>query len=272
MRQNSGFVASHRSRPQVVEVVRTQVQGSTARTVHVRSSGLTFIADTENHCIQVMSADGIHLRRVGTFGKDIGQFNALQGLVVHSAAGILYVVDTCNHRIQVFSYQKGDLSDVKCIKVIGKEGRDEGQFRYPMGIALDLDSNQIVVADTGNDRLQIFSCGGEFVRAFGHPGKHTATEEGAPCFRSPYDVAVFRDKLFVADEANHRIQVVDFYGSHVMSLGGPGTQTGSFLRPTHVLVGPSGTLLVSDQENARVQMLCPEGERLEPIFRWRRLR
>ncbi len=88
-----------------------------------------------------------------------------------------------------------------------------------MGIALNHDGTRLIVADTGNDRIQIFTTGGQFIRSVGYDpdppksccllsdgrvhyrqrGRTEANELGVPCFRSPYDVAISGHLIFVTD-------------------------------------------------------------------------
>lgn len=61
----------------------------------------------------------------------------------------------------------------------GSTGPGKGQFISPSSIALDAKEN-IVVADTGNDRIETFTPDGNVVMVWDAPGGKTA----------PYDVAV----------------------------------------------------------------------------------
>ena len=49
----------------------------------------------------------------------------------------------------------------------GTHGRGNGQFNQPSGIAIDPTSHNIVVADYGNNRVQIFSSAGVYLSQFG---------------------------------------------------------------------------------------------------------
>ena len=78
----------------------------------------------------------------------------------------IYVADTYNHRIQVF-----DL-DGHYKLAFGSEGKGDGEFNYPEGIAVDpTDHNRIYVADTGNERIQMFDSDGNHQITFGQIGK-----------------------------------------------------------------------------------------------------
>jgi hypothetical protein len=250
LRQQCFTSVTSRLSPDVVQ--ETQQIFSPPRQVQMRCRGLTFIADVENHCIQVLRADGRHVRRFGTFGKEFGQFNALQSLVVDDEEMLIYVTDTYNHRIQVLETRLADASDMKVIRVIGAFGQDDGFFNYPVGLTLlrstdQSEINKIIVADTCNDRIQILSTAGKHISSFGRMGKHETNDAGVPLFKLPHDICVIAEKIYVSDYGNHRIQVLTIDGKHVRSLGSHGTKTGMFVNPRRLMRGPSGILLVTDQ-------------------------
>jgi tripartite motif-containing protein 2/3/tripartite motif-containing protein 71 len=59
------------------------------------------------------------------------------------------VSDWGNHRVQVFNL------DGKFLTQIGKQGTGPGEFKRPLGVAIDEKGN-IVIVDEGNNRLQLF--------------------------------------------------------------------------------------------------------------------
>lgn len=69
------------------------------------------------------------------------------------ASGNIYVADTDRHRIQKYS-RTGQL-----LSTWGKQGRQDGEFSYPTGLALGTNGD-VYVADLGNTRLQVFSFSG----------------------------------------------------------------------------------------------------------------
>lgn len=59
------------------------------------------------------------------------------------------VSDWGNHRVQVFNLEGKFLSQM------GKQGTGPGEFKRPLGVAVDEKGN-IAIVDEGNNRLQIF--------------------------------------------------------------------------------------------------------------------
>jgi len=252
---------------------RTALSGS-VQLLKPRALGLTFVADVENHSVQVLRADGSHIRRLGMLGKDPGNYNSLQGIACNHEAGLLFVSDTCNHRVQVLSFHRSDASDIKLLKVIGERfGSAPGEMAYPTGLAIDLEQQTLVVADTGNDRIQIFTQDGELLLVVGAAGRHPTNQAGMPLFHNPCDVVISQGLIWVLDEGNNRIQVITDTGEHVREIGSVGTKLGQFLRPRQMMACPGGIILVADQDEARVQLLIPEYDlHGKPQFRWTRVR
>ncbi len=76
----------------------------------------------------------------------------------------------------------------------------EGEFFSPAGTAVD-SNDRIIVADTGNNRIQVFDSTGTFQFAFG-------TFNGGGQLAYPEDVAVDKnDRIIVADTFNNHIQI-----------------------------------------------------------------
>ena len=83
----------------------------------------------------------------------------------------------------------------------GTQGSGNGQFNNPEGVAVD-SSDNIVVADTGNNRIQVFNSTGTFQSKFGSLGG------GDGQLNSPKGVAVGGSgNIVVADSDNNRVQV-----------------------------------------------------------------
>jgi sugar lactone lactonase YvrE len=96
---------------------------------------------------------------IGEEGKNPGQFTDAKS-IAFDREGQIVVADTGNNRIQVVKKKIDDLSsksnlltptDVRCI---GRLGNGPGEFNNPTDFAFNV-HGQIIVADTGNNRVQI---------------------------------------------------------------------------------------------------------------------
>jgi DNA-binding beta-propeller fold protein YncE len=121
--------------------------------------------------VMKFSPEGKVLMTLGTpgvTGVDGSHFNAPSDALI-APNGDIFVADghgeKTNARIVKFS--KGG----KFIKTWGKEGKGQGEFDEPHGLAMD-STGRLFVADRANSRIQIFDQDGKFLaewRQFGRP-------------------------------------------------------------------------------------------------------
>lgn len=140
-----------------------------------------------------------------------------------------------------------------CLR-FGYKGKGRGELSGPSDIAVASNS-VIAVADTVNDRIQLFTSRGGFLRQFGSSGEEVGK------LRSPTGLCVSQNgQIVVADQQNNRIQVFSFDGVLCKVILCKGRNAGDFQNPTGVAVDEEGQLLVTDQQNHRVVMFTNQGD------------
>jgi len=140
------------------------------------------------------------------------------------------------------------------IRVFGREGSKAGELSRPWGLCCTKDG-LIVVADRSNNRICIFTPGGEIHRMFGVEGR------GDGQFNKPAGVEIdSRGRLIVTDKDNHRVQILTVEGKFLMKFGDKGSEPGNFNYPWDVACNSHDQILVSDTRNHRVQLFTPGGE------------
>lgn len=88
--------------------------------------------------------------------------------------------------------------------VIGKSGREYGEFAWPLDVAVNTFNGQLLVADSNNHRIQVFEPGdGRFVRSFGRQG---AREGQFDCIDGIFVDSM--SNIFVVDRLNHRENII----------------------------------------------------------------
>lgn len=158
---------------------------------------------------------------------------------------------------------------VRQIGVAGAAGKGPGQFSFPRAVAVD-GQGRIYVADSGNNRVQVFNADGSFLRQFGSTCKLDTREgcqgDGRGQFNEPWGIAVDGDgNVYVADTWNHRVQKFDKDGNFVAMWGVFESTDGelgkpfAFYGPRQVIVGQDGKIYVMDTGNKRVQAFNPDG-------------
>ena len=116
-------------------------------------------------------------------------------------SGTVYVADRNYHRVQVIN-SAGQY--VTTIGVPGVSGSDDSHFNLPHDIAVDPVTGNIFVADTGNDRVQVFDSSYNYVTTIGGNGNGQGNNQ----FSYPTNVSVdVFGAVYVSDRSAHRVQV-----------------------------------------------------------------
>lgn len=182
------------------------------------------VADSSNHRIQQTDVcTGKCVKSFGKYGRAKGEFAKTSDVYLDEELRVV-VTEESNHRVQIMSLE-GETMKIfgnegpekldkptscisykdrflvcdggnNCIKVfgqsgtflnkIGKQGDQDGQFNWPLGIHLDHSEN-LFVCDCNNNRVQQFSIDGRF------------TGKSASCLAYPTGIATTPDgRILVA--------------------------------------------------------------------------
>ncbi len=169
------------------------------------------------------------LRHVLVFNKDHKPEDVITdgmtdpgGLAIDTQNRLLYVADVQLDQVLVY-----DADTLKLLRKIGTTGHNHelttpGDFSKPAGVAVDAEGN-LYVADTYNNRIEIFDADGQFISTFGKAG------DGPGYFGRPKGVAIDGDgHIWVADGVQDRVQVFNKEGQLLISFGGHGLLPGQF--------------------------------------------
>ena len=192
--------------------------------------GNIYIADTKNHKIRKLTAEGI-LSNIA--GSGVEGFSGDGGLAttarLSSPAGVavdasgIYIADTNNHRIRKFTIG-GNISTVAGISglysgshpPLGDGGlATEAQLTKPQGVSVDAAKN-IYVADTGNHVLRLVNIYDGTINTMAGTGTFGYNGDLKPgvqaTLNSPAGVALGFQKgggrIFIGDTGNNRIRML----------------------------------------------------------------
>ena len=212
--------------------------------IAVNKKGELAVVDTNGHCVYVFDKDGNCARKIGSQGKEPGQFDQPKGVSYLNNKEIL-VAEYGNDRIQHIDIQAGT-----SVKSFGQCGSSKGEFKYPLDICLD-DEGRIIVTEWSNDRIQVMSKEGQSIFIFGDrgPGK----------LSYPTSCIPYKNILLVCDRGNRCIKVFDQSGTFLYEFSKEGDQDGELDFPTFMFVDSSDNLLVCDTRNNRVQQFSLDG-------------
>ena len=126
-------------------------------------------------------------------------------------------------------------------------------FYCPRGVVITPD-NCILVTD--NHKIQKLTMEGKLISSIGQRGSKPLE------FNQPAGIAISptTGQIYVVDEGNHRVQVLnpDFTFSH--SFGDEGSAEGQFKCPKFITFDNRRLVYVSDSSNNRVQVFTSEGK------------
>jgi len=200
--------------------------------------GRIFVSDAADGAVRIFTMGGEaagEIRR-GLLGRPTG-------LAVNLATDELLIIDSEHASLLRFS-----LEDLQPHGMIGHQGKAAGLFNAPTAVTAGPDG-LIYVVDTLNNRVQILTATGEFVRSFG------AACDAPGFFSRPKGVALdAQGNIHVVDALFDNVQVFDDKGRLLMAYGGPGHEPGHFWLPAGIASDGRGRIYVADTYNRRVQV------------------
>jgi len=216
--------------------------------IAVRNSAI-YISDGQNDKIWMLNGGSLSVFAEG--------LDTPSGLAFDKA-GNLIVADSGSHTIKSLD-AKGSVTTLA--GVANRAGFADGEaasalFNAPIGIAVAADG-KIYVTDTYNDRIRVIEHGKVSTLAGGLKGYADGLGEAAK-FDTPSGIAIWQDRLVVADTGNRRIRVVETDG-RVWTLAGSGDgsltdgalNSASFVQPNGLAVDKAGTIFVTDGSAVR---------------------
>ena len=191
------------------------------------------------------------LQTLGNPIRVIRNVNGAWGLTTNSEGHVI-VVENSAHCVSVFTPEGMKL------RSFGSYGSANGQFCYPIGVAVD-NADNIYVVENSNHRIQKFTSTGEFTAVVGTYGSNPLQ------FSNPVGIGFNKKngKLYVCDKSNHRIQVLETNLTHHRSFGSKGNENGQFLSLWDIAFDSNGNVYVADHNNHRIQTFTPDGQYLQ---------
>jgi sugar lactone lactonase YvrE len=169
------------------------------------------------------------------------------GLAIDTENRLLYVADVEQDQILVY-----DADTLKLKRRIGTGGHKHelttpGDFARPGGLAVDQEGN-LYVADSLNNRVEVFDGDGKFISTFGKAG------DGPGYFARPKGVAIDSDDhIWVVDGMQDRVQVFNRDAQLLISFGGHGLLPGMFQGLVGITIDKSNRVFTSEIFPGRVQ-------------------
>jgi DNA-binding beta-propeller fold protein YncE len=122
--------------------------------VAVDGDGRVYVTDSNNGRLLVFATDGTLLSKLGR-GAGAGNLGLPRGIAIDGQDRVL-VVDSSGQGVLVYSVLASGAEQPEHLGFFGGHGVADGQFAFPMGVAVDT-HGRVYVADTANDRIQVWS-------------------------------------------------------------------------------------------------------------------
>jgi len=222
-------------------------QLSSPKGLAVLADGRLVVADSGNNRVLLLSPAGDQLAAVTeAFGKPV----KAPGCAYAAADGRIFVCDTGNDRVLL-------LDDTGSATDVWPPADYTGElFLSPTDVTTDAEGFAYVADgpgeefDTGNRIMKLKPTG----QVVGMQGK-TGDAEGN--FDRPSGLALHpAGTLFITDQGNDRVQVLDAALAYVSQFGTEGSEPGQLKGPSDIAMAASGVFFIADAGNQRVQLFA----------------
>jgi DNA-binding beta-propeller fold protein YncE len=243
----------------------TQARLNEPKGVTIDCHGNVYVADSENHVVRkVERATGIISTVAGLSGEGhmrqaVEQDAPAQPMDEDPLAGGVGETGPATFT------QQADLSGTvrywtnQAATAPQRYGGDGGpavraQLNFPTAVAVDQEGN-VYIADTMNHRVRMVDAVTGMITTVAGTGQARFSGEGGPAdqaaLNEPAALAVDDEgRLYIADQSNHRVRMVNLRTGVIQTIAGTGVATydgdGKPARDT-ALAGPSGLALMADR-------------------------
>jgi len=235
------------------------------------NTGVVFIADTKNHQIKTLAANGTLTVLAGSGvpgsadGRGSGaQFHEPSGLAYDAVHQVLYVADRHNHTVRRIAADGA----VTTVAGGGKRGFVDGasavaRFDEPSAVAVS-PTGELYVADTKNSAIRRIDLNGHVVTIAGQGSAGFADGPAvAARFAEPEGIVLRADgALLIADSGNHRIRMIS--GGSVTTVAGSGVDgttdgtvaAATFRQPRGITLDETGAIYIADTGNGLIRRIA----------------
>lgn len=227
-------------------------------------SGHIYVADSMNKRLQVLEIKGSNKQKLSSSSKSRPTIEWVS--TINAQKNIIDLIITKERELYALSDLSGNIINLNNNQTFGGKGIKTGKFKKPSALYMAA-SGKICVADTMNNRVQIFNTNTTFNYHFGQKGFKNGQ------FNQPSGIAVNKNgNIYISDTLNHRVQIFNDDCIFLSSFGGKSItnsksmpKNGSFLGPKAIAISPEGHIYVVDSGNNRIQIFNKSGTFIKKI-------
>ena len=233
------------------------------------SAGYTYVCDTDNNVIRVISPTGdvttyagrgtAGLRNGNIFDCD---FNLPEGIVIDSVNNIMYIADTGNNAIRKINMLTGQVTTFggSSLGIAGYAdspspivgGNNNTLFNHPTSLAVDAQGN-LYVADTFNNKIRKIDPSGVVTTI---PDPSTASYS----FSNPKGITVDSEgNVYVIDAGNDRVCKISMPSQNVTVVSDGSSAVPAWNLLNGICIDSSGNIFVTDSANNSVYEIDSSG-------------
>ncbi len=110
-------------------------------------------------------------------------------------------------------------------------------------------ANNLYVTEHVNNRVQVFTAEGQFLRTF-------SQKADGQKLNSPFAIAIdSSDTVYVSENGPNHVSVFTSQGAYITTFGGRGTEEGQFNGIYGLSIDRNDSVVVSDRSNDRLQIV-----------------
>ena len=143
-------------------------------------------------------------------------------------------------------YKTKQLPTAYCCKKSSKQ-KSPGELNGAGSLAIHYETGNIYITDSGNHRVQVFSCNGDYLFMFSEK------------MNGPLGVCISQNKVFVTQFFGNCINMYELEGKLIKSVGNEGNGEAQFNYPSGLDVSDrSNNIYVCDSNNHKIRILTEE--------------
>ncbi len=217
------------------------------RAIHAAEDGTLFVIDRSGR-MQHFTRDGKFLNAWRFPQWQNGTPTSL------SADGEGHLVVANTHYSSILTYEQTSA----LVREFGQRGEGAGSLYLPTDVMVSPDGTHYVLErEPWKDKVMMFTPEGRFISEWGSSG------DGPGQFVRPMAIELDqKNRVWIADSCNHRLEAFDLDGKFLFAIGENGTAPGQLDYPYDLALGPNDELVVAEYGNNRIQILRDDGSSL----------